>query len=106
MAAKRGHSFPPIWLKITLLNLPSAVRRAASDRTPVATLGVNFRCLTAGVAFFYAAARLFRALAFDVFFLLVFMAASLLGLGVLGVTSEGGQFRQGNQEKFIRVFGS
>src|ERR1039458_5509549 len=36
IGANRGHSFPPIWVKMALLNLPSAVRRAALARTPVA----------------------------------------------------------------------
>ena len=36
IAAKRRHSFPPIWLKMTLVNLPAAVRREALARTPVA----------------------------------------------------------------------
>jgi len=59
IAAKRGHSFPPIWLKMTLVNLPSAVRRAALARTPVATLIAGFGCFTAGVAFVFEE-RLFR----------------------------------------------
>src|SRR5271169_6015832 len=66
IAAKRRHSFPPIWLKMILVNLPSAVRRAAFARTPVAALAVAFGRLTA--------ARAFVAL-------FVFMVASLLGLG-------------------------
>ena len=59
-----------------LVNLPSAVRRAALARTPVAALAVDLTCLTAGVDFFSAAARLFRGFTFDVFFLLAFMAVS------------------------------
>jgi hypothetical protein len=59
MAAKRWHSFPPIWLKITFVNLPSAVRRAALARTPVATLIARFGCFTAAVAFVFEG-RLFR----------------------------------------------
>ena len=50
-AAKRRHSFPPIWLKMILVNLPSAVRRAALARTPVAALAVVFGRLTAAFAF-------------------------------------------------------
>src|SRR5260221_3858375 len=73
--------FPPIWLKMILVNLPSAVRRAALARTPVATLPVGLPRLT--VVFVSAVARLFRAFDFDVFFLLVFMAVSLLWTGAL-----------------------
>src|SRR5579864_2571145 len=51
IAAKRRHSFPPIWLKMTLVNFPSAVRRAALARTPVAALAVVFGRLTAAFAF-------------------------------------------------------
>src|SRR6202051_2916950 len=80
IAAKRRHSFPPIWLKMILVNLPSAVRRAALARTPVAALAVGFRCLVADAVFAVDATRLLRVLAFVVFFF-VFMAASLLGLG-------------------------
>ena len=50
IAANRRHSFPPIWLKMTLLNLPSAVPPDALARTPVATLAVGFGGLIAGVA--------------------------------------------------------
>jgi hypothetical protein len=60
IAVKRGHSFPPIWLKMILVNLPSAVRRLACARTPLATLIAGFGCFTAGVAFFVAVTRLFR----------------------------------------------
>src|SRR6266404_7825034 len=81
IAAKRRHSFPPIWLKMILVNLPSAVRRAALARTPVAALAVGLPRLT--VVFVSAVARLFRAFDFDVFFLLVFMAVSLLWTGAL-----------------------
>src|SRR5260370_20193613 len=77
IAVKRRHSFPPIWLNIILVNLPSAVRRAALARTPVATLPVGFGCLTAGVVFFTAASRLFRGFAFVTFFVVFFMIASL-----------------------------
>src|ERR1022692_1024798 len=80
IAAKRRHSFPPIWEKMALLNLPSAVRRLARARIPLATLMAGFGCLTAGVVFVAATARLFRGFAFVAFFF-VFMAASLLGLG-------------------------
>src|ERR1017187_6173985 len=73
MAAKRGHSFPPIWLKITLLNLPSAVRRLARERAPAAALVAGFGCCTAGVAFASAATCLRRAFAFAAFFLVFFI---------------------------------
>src|ERR1019366_7936690 len=80
IGANRGHSFPPIWVKMTLVNLPSAIRRLARDRSPLATLTPDLGCLTAGVAFVSATTRLFRAFAFDAF--LVFMLASLPGLCV------------------------
>src|ERR1700686_5099662 len=70
IAAKRRHSFPPIWLKMTLVNLPSAVRRAALARTPVATLAVIF-------------GRLAAAFAFVTFLVVFFMIASLLWTGAL-----------------------
>jgi uncharacterized membrane protein YdfJ with MMPL/SSD domain len=41
MAAKREHSSPPIWTNTALVNLPSAVRRAASDRDEE-TIGLGF----------------------------------------------------------------
>src|ERR1700694_1142520 len=82
IAAKRRHSFPPIWLKMTLVNLPSAVRRLACARTPFAVLTVGFRCVTPDVFFVAAATRLFVAFAFVAFFL-VFMAVSLLWTGAL-----------------------
>src|ERR1700722_3320107 len=58
IAAKRRHSFPPIWLKMILVNLPSAVRRLACARTP-------FAALTADVVFI--ATRLLRIFAFVCF---------------------------------------
>jgi hypothetical protein len=41
MAVKRGHSVPPISANTALVNLPSAVRRAASDRDEE-TSGLGF----------------------------------------------------------------
>src|ERR1700722_18842512 len=80
MAANRQHSFPPIWLKMILVNFPSAVRRAALARTPVATLAVCFVCLAPVAGLAVDATRFLRVLAFVAFFF-VFMAASPLGLG-------------------------
>src|ERR1700676_1583550 len=72
IAAKRRHSFPPIWLKMILVNLPSAVRSAAFDLTDVATRVAD----EALVAAFFT--RFEVGLSFLVFFAMV---ASLLGLG-------------------------
>jgi hypothetical protein len=77
IAAKRRHSFPPIWLKMAFVNLPSAVRRAAFARTPVATLAVVFGRLTGCAIFFSAAARLFRSFAGLFCFLPFFILCSL-----------------------------
>jgi len=68
IAAKR-RPFPPIWLKIILVNLPSAVRRAALARTRVATLATVFGRLT--VAFTFVA-----------FFLVFFIRVPSLGMPI------------------------
>ena len=81
IGANRGHSFPPIWVNMTLVNLPSAVRRLARDRSPLATLTLDLGCLTTGVAFVSGTTRLFRGFTLVAFFL-VFMLASLLGLSL------------------------
>jgi hypothetical protein len=64
---------------MVLLNLPSAVRRAALARTPVAASTVGFRCVTPDVVFIAAARRLFRGLAFVAFFLLFFIGVPSFG---------------------------
>ena len=56
-----------IWLKIILVNLPSAVRRLASARTPLATF--------IAAVFVFVATRLFRVFTFVCFLVLAIKQA-------------------------------